>query len=234
MSQKLGHHANLHRMMRFMHIIWGVKCKKGFEEEFGIRSTCITTMLVAEMYDKLRIEAGAMSYIPQYARKPKAELKEVAAQFGRDTKNLIEEVEALRCAMIDDTDIRGYSMHAKSLYAMHIYLDLVNAIYHKNNVRIIDGYEVQLLEAEKNFEVEFGEETYTVEAGDQYAIHDGDTMSLGHFYAYLVRVAEYRHETLVAARYEGIEVRTAIEEICKHIREQKGISVYYKSFNGEE
>jgi len=233
MSQCLNHHGYMHRMMRFMHIILGTKTQKQHKEEFFIRSTCISTILVAENYERLRVEAGALSFVPQYAAKPKTVLKEIQNQLGRDCRELVEEIEALRQDMVYDERIDGYSAHAKTIYSSHIYLDLVNAIYHRNTVRIIDGTEVELKVATKELKGGTDDITYDIPKGDQYAVHDGDVMSLAHFYAYMVQVAEYRNEKLSMARYEGIQQRTAIEEICKHIRSQRGIEVFYNRSEDE-
>jgi len=174
----------------------------------------ISNILVADYHEKLEIEAGTLSYLPQYCpynlnKERKAVHRTITNNFGKNRSELVKEVEELRQAYVNDLEVEGFSRHAKSIYAIHVYLDLVNMLNPYSSVKVIDG------------------ELYTIDhKKDQEIVDvDGDVMEMDRFYAYMIATAEWKLETLL---FSHTNIQQAISELCKHLRRTKGIDIHYK------
>jgi len=230
--QSLTHHEYTHRMMRLLSTIHMMKVKEGFpRDELLIRSCMMSNILVAGMMDKLVIEAGTLSFVPQYCdmetRKGKAFVKTLITEnFGKNRMDLVLELEELRSDFINNYEVKGYSMHAKNIYAVHVYLDLVNMLNPNAECRIVDGELFRTHVAKKNlkdtYATEEGESTLEIHKGEEHVIYDGSPMHLGRYYSFMVDMAQWK---LGELHYVGANIRQAVDELCLQIRKQKGFIV---------
>jgi len=225
--QSLSHHEYVHRLMSVYGLIHTLKAEdENLDAEFLIRSAMIGNILLADHHDKLEIEAGILSFIPQYCKydtkKQKAFInKMVTDHLGRNRAELMKEVEELRMSFVnEEEDIRGYSLHAINIYGIHVYLDLINMLNPFSEHKIIDGEPITVKLAKKD--------SKKFKKGERYILCDGERMKEERFYAFMVSMAEWKLKTLLRCH---CNVKQYIEELCKQIRKQKGVEIYYREYN---
>jgi hypothetical protein len=228
--RKLSHHEYTHRLMRLLGLVHAMPVCDGFpKEEFVIRSAMISNILIADMHDKLSIEAGTLSFIPQYCPYgKKAEKKwvhkEITDNFGNNCTKLVQEIEELRQTFVDEGDVAGFSQYAKEIYMVHVYLDLVNMFNSYTRVKILDGELIKVRIAKKPVRID---KTITIPEGEEYVVIDGDKMDMPRFYAYMVVVAEWKLEEL---KHGHTQIKHSLQELCKEIRNTKGVEIYYRDY----
>ena len=227
--RKLSHHEYTHRLMRLLTLVHSLPLKDNFpRDEFIIRSAMISNILIADYHDKLTIEAGTLSYITQYCPyQSKAEQKYIHEQitdhFGKKRTDLVKEVEELRLAFLNEYNVEGFSKYAKDIYAIHIYLDLVNML-NLTDTKVLDGELIKVKIAKKELKID---KDHKLAIGDEYVTHEGDRMDLPRFYAYMVVVAEWKISEMACVH---TQIKQALCELCKEIRTTKGVEIYCREF----
>jgi len=232
MPKGLTHHQYTHRMMKLLSTVHMMEVKEGYpRDELLIRSCMMSNILVADMNEKLVIEAGTLSFIPQYcdveSRKGKAFVRTLVSEnFGKNRTELMFEVEELRQDFLNNYEVKGYSMHAKNIYCVHVYLDLVNMLNPNADAKVIDGELFHTQIAKKVikdvYETESGKSVLEIPKGEEYIVYDGEPMHLGRYYSFMVDLAEWKLDEL---HYANVNIKQSITELCAQIRKQKGFIV---------
>lgn len=226
----LSHHEFTHRLMRVLGFVHAMPIRDGFpKDEFVIRSAAISNILIADMHDKMSIEAGTLSFIPQYCpydtdKEKRWVHKQITDLFGKKRLDLFKEVEELRQAFLKDYDVKGFSQYAKCIYATHIYLDLVNAVNSFSPVKVVDGEVLKVRNAKKPTKIA---NDCIIPQGEEYITIDGDKMDMPRFYAYMVAMAEWKLEELDWGHHN---IKMSLRELCKQIRDTKGVEIHYNDY----
>jgi hypothetical protein len=221
--QSLSHHEYSHRLMRLLGIVHTIETTIGYpRDEFLIRSCMMCNILVADHYCKLDIEAGTLSFIPQYCpwgikENRKNIRKCIVDNFGKDRADLLEEVENLRMCFVKDEEenIEGHSVHAKDIYAIHVYLDLINMTNPCSYSKVIDGILYGIVN----------------EGSEQFVVMGSDKISMTRFYAYLISMSEFK---LTKLGYYRANIRQSIVELCKELKRTKGVEIEYKEMKEQQ
>lgn len=228
----MTNHDYTHRMMRLLGLVHVLPVKEGYpQSEFLIRSCMMSNILVMNMHDKLEIEAGTLSFIPQYCemkKKSKAAFIRTAIleNFGKDVLTLVMEVEEMRQSFINDEAVDGFSRHAKELYGVQIYLDLVNMLNPNVTHKVIDGVLYEIRIADKVlydvYQDNGKERRITIEKGEEWIEHEGLTMSMSRFYTFMTAMARWKLDQM---RYVRVGIQQSIAELSHQIAKQKGVIV---------
>jgi hypothetical protein len=228
--RKLSHHQYTHRLMRLLTIVEAMPIRDNYpRKELVIRSAMISNILIADMHDKLTIEAGTLSFIPQYCpyqnkREQKYIHKTITDMFGNNVCKLMQEVEELRQAFVDDHDVKGFSLYAKEIYLIHVYLDLVNMFNSLTKVKVLDGELLKIRTAKKELKID---KRKRLAIGDEYVIYEGDKMDMPRFFAFMVSMAEWK---LGEIEHGHAQIKQALRELCKEIKTTQGVEVYYHEY----
>ncbi len=231
--RKLSYHEYTHRLMRLLGIVDAMPIRDGYpRSELVIRSAMITNILVADMHDKLTIEAGTLSFIPQYcpyqtSKEKKYVHKEITDQFGSNVCKLMQEVEELRMAFVEEYDVKGFSIYAKEIYLVHVYLDLVNMFNSFTKLKVLDGELIKVRTAKKPLKID---KDKRLALGEEYVIHEGDKMDMPRFYAYMVTMAEWKLDEI---EHGHAQIKQSLREFCKEISTTQGVEIYYHGFKEE-
>lgn len=229
--RKLSHHQYTHRLMRLFTIVEAMPIRDNYpRSELVIRSAMISNILVVDMHDKLTIEAGTLSYIPQYCpyqnkREQKYIHKTIIDQFGNNVCKLMQEVEELRQAFVYNHDVKGFSMYAKEIYLIHVYLDLVNMFNTLTKVKVLDGELLKIRTAKKELKID---KRKRLAIGEEYVVYEDDKMDMPRFFAFMVRIAEWKLDEI---EHGHVQIKQALRELCKEIRTTQGVEIYYNEYS---
>ena len=188
---------DIQRLPRLFSHIKSLKCPS--KSELILKSATICGLLVVNGCDKLQIEAGTLSYIPQFVAWSKEGIQE---NFGTDVTRLIDEVEDIRKLFLqDDPDedlAQKFAYQAKNIYLHQWFLDALH-IYDLPDVDIIvDGV------------------SYVGEEGKVFV--DNKWLEMQKFHQWILALLTWKLEML---EYEGVIV-TNIQQLVENYRVQKG------------
>jgi len=188
---------DLHRIARLFNHIEQLKSPN--KQELILKSATICSLLVVNDVDQLQIEAGTLSYIPQYVAWSQEGINN---HFGADVGKLIREVEKIRKMFLgdeaDEDDARKFTFQAKNIYLHQCFLDTLH-IYDLPDASItVDGV------------------NYVTE--DDKVFSNGEWLERQVFHQWILELLVWKLEMLA---YEGVIVQN-IEQLVENYKVQKG------------
>jgi len=164
------------------------------------KSSMLCALMAYAHSSKLEIEAGTLSFLPQYNVFDK---KKVFALFGAHVRQLVMEANDLRLMFLNDEEdldvMRGVNIYAKNIYMYQCYVDLVDMFTVSHEHFIIDGVK------------------WTIEG--EKVINGSDSYSIPEFHLWCVETIKWKMSLL---DYFNSDIDQAIKEVIKQYREQKG------------